>query len=796
MRFVGLMLILIEQGAALVPPKYLYPLGGKSFTYDVINNQDGIKPKSTHCFTVGPNHPQLSFSAMYFDRNVNKYADVRIPSDNSISSIGFTVFFNALDPSGYLFHYRSDNQGNIDFITEMYVKIDNGQVISKIDTSGDKAGPLQFPVGANGPHTISLNTWIMISFTNFAVNGTTYLFIDTLVEQVTHTFKFSLKTPGTLRFGASLPSPFNTFHGFMTCGAIYNVASGFDNVTEILQYCSEKNWPNSPPILIEQGAALVPPKYLYPLGGKSFTYDVINNQDGIKPKSTHCFTVGPNHPQLSFSAMYFDRNVNKYADVRIPSDNSISSIGFTVFFNALDPSGYLFHYRSDNQGNIDFITEMYVKIDNGQVISKIDTSGDKAGPLQFPVGANGPHTISLNTWIMISFTNFAVNGTTYLFIDTLVEQVTHTFKFSLKTPGTLRFGASLPSPFNTFHGFMTCGAIYNVASGFDNVTEILQYCSEKNWPNSPPKPTCQNWYVTVSVHHLFPLDDVAWTSDVHLMLHNNNNKCLRPGKTHPSFDHRGLRFDGSSYSSFKLTINSSDLTGDFSLMTYIYFQNYSSGKIIQILSSSGNTVLELIHTGTGVYFEAFTTSSSCALSNITTNINFNSWILLGILRETNQLLVSIDDNIFHIPDTCGSFGLSDNAYIEIGNSERGSIGFRGSMRCLVLFNELLDTNVGSTMNHFCTAAQSDAVTNVINNCDVQPLSERKYLLLRHNVKPVNTFQQLSSGNFRSLPACAAHCFTLAFCRSFTYTDGYCVYYDEITDAGLIPSPGSRFYIRA
>ncbi|ESO83116.1 hypothetical protein LOTGIDRAFT_176963, partial [Lottia gigantea] len=249
------------------------------------------------------------------------------------------------------------------------------------------------------------------------------------------------------------------------------------------------------------------------------------------------------------------------------------------------------------------------------------------------------------------------------------------------------------------------------------------------------EPTCQNWYVTVSVHHLFPLDDVAWTSDVHLMLHNNNNKCLRSGKTHPSFDHRGLRFDGSSYSSLKLTINSSDLTGDFSLMTYIYFQNYSSGKIIQILSSSGNTVLELIHTGTGVYFEAFTTSSSCALSHITTNINFNSWILLGILRETNQLLVSIDDSIFHIPDTCGSFGLSGNAYIEIGNSERGSIGFRGSMRCLVLFNELLDTNVGSTMKHYCTSAQSDAVANVINNCALQPLCERKYLLLRHNMKP-------------------------------------------------------------
>ncbi|ESO90780.1 hypothetical protein LOTGIDRAFT_163662 [Lottia gigantea] len=425
---------------------------------------------------------------------------------------------------------------------------------------------------------------------------------------------------------------------------------------------------NSGKVLIEQSVALIPPKYLYPLGGESFTYDVINNQDGIFPNSTDCFTVGPNHPQLSFSAMYFDRNVNKYADVRIPSDNSISNIGFTVLFNALDPSGYLFHYRSDNQGNINFITEMYVKIDNGQVISKIDSSGYSTSPLVFPVGANGPHTISLNTWIMISLTNSAVNGTTYLFIDTLVEQFTHGFNFSVKTPGKLRFGASLLSPYNAFHGFMTCGALYNVASGFDNITEILQKCSEKNWPNSPP--------------------------------------------------------------------------------------------------------------------------------NITTNINFNSWILLGILRETNQLLVSIDDSIFHISDTCGSFGLSGNAYIEIGNSERGSIGFRGSMRCLVLFNELLDTNVGSTMDHYCTSAQSDAVANVINNCDVQPLSERKYLLLRHNMKPVNTFQQLSSAIFRSLPACAAHCFTLAYCRSFTYNDSYCVTYDEVTAAGLIDSPGLRYFILA
>ncbi|ESO90778.1 hypothetical protein LOTGIDRAFT_163660 [Lottia gigantea] len=227
------------------------------------------------------------------------------------------------------------------------------------------------------------------------------------------------------------------------------------------------------------------PKYLWPLSGQTNGFEVVHSQDGISPNLTDCPPVGPGHPTLGYTSLYFDGT--QYVDVAIPSDPTIKDSVFTAFIKSDNGNGFIFHYRADDQNTGDFINNMYVQLTSGNVFAKMDVTTSGVTSKDIPRSGQGPYSIVTDQWTMIAFLNNFNASVVSLYIDVLRENSSYpTYKFPLQTPGVLRFGGGQsPAPLYGFTGFITGAALYNTASDM-NVMDLLQNVNSNKWPSTPP----------------------------------------------------------------------------------------------------------------------------------------------------------------------------------------------------------------------------------------------------------------------------------------------------------------------
>ncbi|KAK6190464.1 hypothetical protein SNE40_002326 [Patella caerulea] len=465
---------------------------------------------------------------------------------------------------------------------------------------------------------------------------------------------------------------------------------------------------------------LSPPKYLWPLSGETFTFEVQTGGNVQSPANGECLAVGPGHPTLSFNAMYFDRGTNSHVDITI-SSQTINDIGFSAFFYSMDGDGVIFHYKSDNQDPANYLSEMIAYVEGGKLKAAIDSRATNILRLDMPAA---PYNIPVNQWNMVTFTNSYSPGVTRLYINTFMDFYPHPFNLRLRTPGKLRFGAELTSTglVSPFKGFITCAALYTVATGFDNQQDILQHCSKTNWPNPAPTSPCQTWFeetttATVSTEtpehkpaatYIWSMGDAVAEYNVVTINNSSHIDCPRFGKPHPEFPHNSVHFDGSVMSGLQTRIAFNELIGSFTLAGYIVPRSSTSGVVFQLIMESSLTSLFRIDIiGADLLFKSFDPSggacSSVLLSDV---ITADQWQLLAIEKNniTNNWTILIDSTRYAANSICGDWAKSNSrVVVSIGTMATEIVGFYGDMRCLILFDGIFDEedDIENEMEDIC-----------------------------------------------------------------------------------------------
>ncbi|ESO91734.1 hypothetical protein LOTGIDRAFT_176775 [Lottia gigantea] len=175
----------------------------------------------------------------------------------------------------------------------------------------------------------------------------------------------------------------------------------------------------------------------------------------------------------------------------------------------------------------------------------------------------------------------------------------------------------------------------------------------------------------------------------------NDHDCLRFGNEHPNLPNNATHMDGSSLSIMFLEINSTEIDSTFTLVINIYVQNPTSGSLIQITDSFSRAVFDLTIGETVINLNAFhTNGTKCVSIAIDNMFNTSTWYLVGMRRDISAGTVSLiinNDIIKSASDTCGMFGLS-KTHVTVGSWNSNTPGFRGLVRCLVMFS-ILNYNI-------------------------------------------------------------------------------------------------------
>ncbi|KAK6183918.1 hypothetical protein SNE40_006488 [Patella caerulea] len=554
---------------------------------------------------------------------------------------------------------------------------------------------------------------------------------------------------------------------------------------------------------------LVQPKYLWPLSGETFKFEVQNGGNVQSPANGECLAVGPGHPTLSYNAMYFDRAANSHVDITIPSQ-TINDVGFSAFFYSMDEDGVVFHYKSDNQDPADYLSELIVKVKGGSLKAEIDSRALDIGRLKMPT--NLPYNIPVNEWTMVTFTNSYNPGVTRLYINTFVEPYSHPFILRLRTPGKLRFGAELTSTglVSPFKGFITCAALYTVATGFGNQQDLLQHCSKTNWPNPAPTPPCQIWFeetTTASVStelpehkpaiiYIWSMDDASTEYNVFTMDNTSNVDCPRYGKPHPEFPHNSVHFDGSVMSGLQTTIAFNELIGSFTLAGYIVPRSSTSGVVFQLIMESSLTSLFRVDIiGADLLFKSFDpfggACSSVLLSGV---ITADQWQLLAIEKNNvaNNWTILLDSARYAANSICGDWTMSNfKVVVSIGTTATEVVGFYGDIRWLILFDGVFDEEVDEEIKDVCFG-NNTLGSNL--KCSSTKTGSRYHIRLKTGYKVPDEIQAIETMISKSLTYCAVQCYFSAYCRSFSWNqNGGCLLYDFVTLRGLIISTETDYY---
>ncbi|ESP01979.1 hypothetical protein LOTGIDRAFT_157114 [Lottia gigantea] len=527
--------------------------------------------------------------------------------------------------------------------------------------------------------------------------------------------------------------------------------------------------------------AMNKPKYLWPLSGLSNDLEVMTDQNNSS--LSDCFPTGPGHPDLNYTSLYFDGT--QYLDVRIPSDPNItdSDIAFTLFFKTETNKGVLFHYEADYQTTVQGILTMHAEVIAGNVTATMKVT-ENCSLTSICGSPNSVLNVTLNSWTMVVLVYNFNDSRLSLYVNnkTQIISINHLKSCSLITPGRLTFGGS------KYIGSMTGAALYNSDSGFDE-QDLLKNALKSNWSWNPPDPPC------FLSSHVWTMDNKGFTKDMKTFK-KNEHKCLRFGDEHPNLPNNAILMDGSSLSVLRLEINGEELDSNFTLVINIYVQKPTSGSLLNITDRYEQKLFDLSIGENFIVLRAFLINGTeCGFISTANMFNTSTWYLVGIRRDISNgtMAIVINNDIINSAfDSCGMFNQSGMSFVEIGSWDTNTPGYRGFIRCLVMFS-IVDSNIIFSNHDTCLNEADNVSSDLKNKCTMQLPRRRKYDLLKSDMIISSSLAPLAVYDSTPQVKCAYYCFRHRYCRSFTFFNNRCSMYDLVTLAGLAEAPGATYY---
>ncbi|KAL8560638.1 hypothetical protein ACOMHN_062883 [Nucella lapillus] len=822
------------------PPLHLWPLTGRSLSYDVTTLTPSQHPgNSSTCPDLDENGVFNSMSSWRLDGSRSQTLELRVSAE--VYSFSIAMYIWTYTSHAVLLEYFSDSASSDNHIAKIVARLQDGRL--KVEFR-NKTNSTLCSVVSDDVYPLESWKWMSIEW-NYGLGKLT-LSVDGHItpREMPDLRRRQLATPGVLKVGGTDSPHWTTiwpqpFLGRVTCLAFY----GQTLKNEKSQYkgsCEPGTWPRMPSVPTCPGlqtGQYYRPIHLWPLTNDTLAYDIIGNQDAITPSLTtsrNCPVFRPG--VFPYPAMAFGNNS---ADVilRIPSATSYFSFTIGMFLRAEAFQGVLVEYVMDgdvSSGNVsgDVIKHVTMELLPDKTL-QVNMTGRHGTPITQLTTEH--HIDDIFTLVRLAWD--LAHGVQVSIRDHLDVSIQGQFlRLPLGTPGRLRVAGRRVDGGGggegRYRGLISCVAFFSRVIDKDHRKELEDECSTVVLP-VPPKfntTVCTNGPATPV--YFWPLTNVTMATEVLSGMPSFSlSSCLRleeSGSTLIGPHRRQLYLDGSLHSRLELGVNASLFGGNFTLILLIKPETPGEGQILEYTTATPTTPTPTTTT---------TTTTTTSISRIQVSYGASSvlevsvWsvngssadavpivcshtLLPGVLHDAWSVLristslagvmqISINDTV-HTGGVCTSHQPLPTTYqgrLSLGGrSAYGSSGYRGALGCLMLFSESMDTSENSQLLEQCQ--QYDASFNNTGNgtCNQEtPMRNGGFQLVQINVQP----SAILHPPIRSLVtftkvACAKECMQTDLCRSFVIkasmtSDHNCWMYDFVTKIALVESTGSKYY---
>ncbi|XP_055955646.1 uncharacterized protein LOC130010306 [Patella vulgata] len=586
------------------------------------------------------------------------------------------------------------------------------------------------------------------------------------------------------------------------------------------------------------------PKFTWPLCDKSLGFEVIEKHDGIYPTSTDCFEYH-NGPQFTSTtttrALHFNGwSASSYVELSIPSGFiPETEFGISLYIYPEELRGTLLYYKADSTAASD-VTDVMLSVESdGKLHFELkDSSGTSLSSI-----SHGP--VSIDSWTLVQFGYSQENSKTYLNVGGSSAQNAGSGQF--KTGGTMYFGRRNDAT-EPYHGSVTCVLMFDKAADFPTTSETNDYCEDpEEWASRPPitpdchyppthspppqiiteavttqdapttqisteTPTTQGipaptTQITTDVMttlsqstpvHLWPLDDKALTQEVISQQPPYSSAlslCPRIQRNNSVFPFPSLYFDGASISYIRTNLNQTFLQRNFTIGLFLCLDERDSGTVLYVNDNqvSGTSRLKIQTNWNNVTVTTSNIDGAICGEVLGTNLEIRQWNTLIVTRNTatGTLQLNINDVTSSTNDNCATGDTSQPSEIYIGTDTWKEDSFRGYLRCLTIFDDVVDS---PDLAGVCQATTVTAYSAPAPPCPARSVETGVYFRKSATNKKPNdgVIYSTVEGNKKR---CGGLCSTFSLCRSFVFElqTGTCHLYDYVTKQGLVEAPGYSYY---
>ncbi|KAK6186519.1 hypothetical protein SNE40_008544 [Patella caerulea] len=578
------------------------------------------------------------------------------------------------------------------------------------------------------------------------------------------------------------------------------------------------------------------PKLTWPLCDKSFGYEVIEKRNGVYPTYTDCFEYhdGPQFTSTTTKALHFNGwSASSYVELSIPSDLiPEKEFGISLYIYPEELRGTILYYKADSASVSDITCVMLRMESDGKLHLELkDSSGNISSSI-----LHG--SVSIDSWTLVQFGYSRGKSKTYLTVDGSSAQNAGSGRF--QTGGTMYFGRRSDTT-DPYHGSVTCVLMFDKAVDFPTISETNEYCKKPgDWASSPPNtPEClhppthgpppqttteatttkDTFTTQISTEatttqdipvpttqittqsnpiHLWPLDDKALAYEVISQQSPDSSAlslCPRVQKNNSVFPFSSIYFDGASISYIRTNLNQTFLQRSFTIGLFLCLEERDSGTVLYVNDNqvSGISRLKIQTYWNNVTVTTSNTDGTICGEVLGTNLEIRQWNTLIVTRDTasGTLELIVNNVTSSTDDNCPTGDTSQPCEMYIGTDTMKEESFRGYLRCLTIFDDVVDS---PDLAGVCQDTKVTAYSAPAPPCPARSVEKGVYFRKSvTNKKPNGGVIYSTVGSKKK--RCGGLCSTFSLCRSFVFdwTTDTCHLYDFVTARGLVEAPGSSYY---
>ncbi|ESO82832.1 hypothetical protein LOTGIDRAFT_155867 [Lottia gigantea] len=577
------------------------------------------------------------------------------------------------------------------------------------------------------------------------------------------------------------------------------------------------------------------PKLKWPLCHLSFSYETINANDGIFPKLSDCFEVEDSDSTLFTNAATWKGlfyNGSTFSQVNIPSGNlKNTQFAFSIFINPLVLNGCVLQYIAGTTSNSD-VTEIdlcFVSDDLKCIIKS--SNGNNLGEV------NGG-SLTVDSWSLVQF-GFHGGDTLVIRVNGGSVTPVSISSVNFRDYGTLTVGNSYDGS-QGFIGTLTCLMAFDDALLFQTRLESEEECEDTgNWGKkpyddfTPPKCILQPSYPgaattttattttaatttttettttsvsstqafsTASLLYAWPLDNKSYGYETFRNIPpsvSDLSSCPRIECNNTVFPFPAMLFDGAAGSHIKTLINQTIFVKSFTIGFFFYPEFAPSGTVLHIIDQVTVSGLNELRIDVNMCNLTITVkkSASAVCAMLTSNMTkISEWNILIVTRNENTQMISIilNNESITIHDNCSSSHSPRSSEIYIGRTSASFTSFRGYMRCLAIFDDVVNPD----LQQICNSAPITSFNALDIECEVTTMNWIYFRKVNALMRPDVGKAEIKRMEAMQLKSCAVNCLNSRFCRSFVFdiAQKLCFLYDFVTRNGLVENNSGNYYI--